>query len=350
MSIIVQIALVWLCIAWFIPKLRHLNRATTYVWLFVILFSTSITLQAQSLYEVLSDLTGLNHIGWFISYVTGTTALFVCYKALTLGNEFGNKRVVKGLLYLTIFTNVASSFLYLAILKEPKGVNTLDPYSWPTLLFRLVTYIYTIIICTALTKIHYQYQRHEVVPYIRMRLMILFWSLLLGTSYFVLRTPYFVAVFLNPEITRTSFVQMLLQLLDVLALARLSWVFFFVPNSVYRKVYEIFVFLDKLLTLQRLEALQAQIFTLVPFATPKLNISYSWWQRLNNLDLLNYRALVGILDGKKSLQDYVSTTSTVSAQQRQLHLALATVVDDRQYHDLVQDYRKVSRKYRKWLK
>ena len=242
------------------------------------------------------------------------------------------------------------SFLFLAILKEPKGINAVDPYNWPTLLFRLVTYFFAIIICTVLTKTHYRYQRRETVPYIRVRLMVLFGSLLLGTLYFALRAPFFVAVFLNPEITNTSFVQILLRLLDVLSLARLSWFFFFVPNSVYKKIYDIFVFIDKLLTLQQLEALQAQIFHLVPFVTPKLNINYSWWQRLHSLDLLNYRALVCILDGKESLKDYVATTPSVSAKQRQLYLVLGTIADDRNYDALVRSYRQISRKYRKWLK
>ena len=114
MSIIVQIGLVWLCIAWFMPKLRKINKATVYIWLFAILFSTSITLQDQFLYEALSTLTGLNHIGWFISYVTGTIALYVCYKALTMGEE-SKEDEDRWLFYLTIGTNVVLSFTTFAV-------------------------------------------------------------------------------------------------------------------------------------------------------------------------------------------------------------------------------------------
>lgn len=119
-------------------------------------------------------------------------------------------------------------------------------------------------------------------------------------------------------------------------------------------------FVDRILALRDLMVLQNIVVKHCPLVTP-LDTPFTWFGRITNVDFLLYRAIITILDGKKTLATYLdalagSVTHTATAQSQaptdvddaqMLYDHLAAVRDGSDFEALITAYRQVGRLYRK---
>jgi hypothetical protein len=344
---ILQTGVAWLLVVLFLPKIRRMNRATVNTGLFVVLFSTSITLQIASIYELVSIISGVNHLGWLISYLSGVIALYTVYKALVITQNPVNPQLNQWVYYDLVFVCVVLLLLFPIISNQPVGANEADPDNLAVLLFRLVPYLYAIAISVTLGKTLYQYQSEANSFPMRLRWLLLSGSVFLGASYFILRTPYFVVVFLHPDIANTIYAQTLHRILGILTVVRVSWLFFFVPRRAYEIACKPLLFIDKLIAFRHLVALQALVAKHFPQVI-KLDAQPTWAQYLHSLDYLRYRAAISILDSKRRLKEMAQTTGfpeDEQGSQTQLLEALEGIQDDDDFESIVARYSQIGKHY-----
>lgn len=342
---LVQTIVAWLLIISFLPRIKSANSVTTNTWLFLLLFSLSTTLQVDSVYNTVNNLLGVNHIGWLISYITGIIALYAIYKALCAIINPSEPRPNKWFYRATVFVSISLVALFPAITDEPIGTNAADSGDLWELLFRVIPYSYAAVISFTLSGMFYQCQQRASTLYLRVRWMLLAVSVFLGAMYFAVRLPYFVAVFIHPALAQTSFADTLSQFLDFLALTRVSWIFFFIPNKVYQAVCAPVVFIDKLLALRQLETLRAEVNSLVS-RTELLNVEFSWKERWRNLDFLMYRAIISILDAKRKL-NALNDELPQDDKRMLLERILNAICDERDFDSLTAAYRAAGKQFQK---
>lgn len=342
---LVQTIVAWFLIISFLPRIKRANSVTTNTWLFLILFSLSTTLQVDSVYNIVNNLLGVNHIAWPIGYISGIIALYAIYKALCIIINPSEPRPNKWFYWATVFATMSLVALFPAITVQPTNAANADSL-W-ALLFLVIPYSYATVISFTLSGMFYQCQQKAGALHLRVRWMLLAVSVFLGAMFFAIRLPYFVAVFIYPGLAQTPFADTLSQLLDFLALARASWVFFFIPNKVYQTVCIPVVFISKLATLKQLETLRTEANSLLA-RTELLDVQYSWQEQIRNLDFLIYRAIISILDAKRTLNtlngDWPHDDKRVLLEQ-----ILNTVSDERDFDSLIAAYRTASKQFQKTI-
>lgn len=352
---LVQSIIACILIALFLPKVKNINQVTTNTWAFLILFSCATALQEGSIYDAFNQLFGINHLSWLVAYVLGITAMYFIYKALIIVSNplmpNFNKKFYNSLLVVILFLVLIFPF----IANSPKGADETNPYNLWNLLFRVVPYLYATRICWELSKILYQYQNTCIIWHVRLRWLLLFVSVFLGTTYYAIRTPYFVLVFLYPNVALSTLGIALQKVLDFLTLSRIGWAFFFLPTKFYQCVSQPLVFIDKLLALRQLNALQAELNSALPYIPPaeRLTLNYSPYQKIRNLDFLLYKKLISILDTKKALYTLVKQDGALDSTTRNntmlLYEVLSAISDDRDFDALILSYRQVFGQYRQRL-
>ncbi len=342
--VVAQTIVAWLFILWGLPKLKDVNSVTTNTWLFLVLFSLAITLQIQTVDEVVTHWIA-NHVGWLLTYAIGLIALYCIYKAmylvLKLNKPLLSKQVYAGL----VFVLVSMLLLFPIITIQPPGTFLKDATDniW-VLLFLFIPHLYASAICWILYRMFSQcYQAANDLP-MKIRWVALAVSLFFAAVYFGAHLPYFVALFLHPALKYSPAAKTFHQILAPLSAVRIAWVLFFVPNKVYEVICAPLIFLDKLITLRQLERLRIEANTMLS-RTELLTLKYSWWEHLRNLDFLIYRAIISILDAKKLLND--PDEPFTCSQIRSLKQTLNTVQDDATFDLLVIAYRKASAQYHK---
>jgi hypothetical protein len=247
------------------------------------------------------------------------------------------------LFHFTVITNILLFGLFWGIVREPMGVNELSPYNFSTLFFRLVGYFYTIVICFVLLRTVYWYQKNEQLMHFRIRWLVMFGTVIFAFLWFAVRIPYLISVYLYPSFPDTLIGQIISQFLDIISLARLGWIFFFVPASGYRQLLRPFIFFDKLITLRQLEKLNRCIQNHVQFKV-RLQLDNSLLERFRSTDFLIYRTVILIHDGKEKLSRIVEA-SEPEAYLYRLHAALDSSGDESDYDHVVNTFRQVSKQF-----
>ena len=344
---LVQTIVAWFLIISFLPRIKRANSVTTNTWLFLILFSLSTTLQVDSVYNIVNNLLGINHIAWPIGYISGIIALYAIYKALCIIINPFEPRPNKWFYRATVFVTISLVALFPAITVQPTGTNAANPDNLWVLLFLVIPYSYATVISFTLSGMFYQCQQKAGALHLRVRWMLLAVSVFLGAMFFAIRLPYFVAVFIHPGLVQTPFAHTLSQLLDFLALTRVSWVFFFIPNKVYQIICIPVVFISKLATLKHLETLRTEANTLLA-RTELLDMQYSWQEQIRNLDFLIYRAIISILDAKRTL-NILNGDLPHDDKRVRLEQILNTVCDERDFDSLIVAYRAASKQFQKTI-
>lgn len=348
---IIQTGIACLLIIWFLPKLKTTNGATANMWGFLLLFSIATALQVDFIYARINELLRINHVAWLLGYALGAVALYLAYRGLRLVLDPDKPKFDDRLYYFLLFILLSLIVLFPAMVDYPADVKEIAPDSLWSLLFIVIPYTYGAVLTFVLARILYQCQNANKALHVRLRWILLSVSVFLGTVYYVIRAPYFIVVFWQPNFLDTPLARLLQIALNFLLLTRVSWVFFFVPTKVYEVVCRPLVLLDKLVTLRQLEALQAELDHLMP-QPKRLSVNYSPVEKIQNLDFLLYRTLISLLDGKKFLRTLFTETNSTELIDRRLLLLyerLGAVEDDRDFDTLITAYRQIARGYRSQL-
>lgn len=343
MSIFVQTCVAWFLVAWFLPKVKNTTKVTTQTWLFMILFSVATALQAKPIYEATNNWLRVNHMGWLISYLAGNIAFYAMYRALAIIQPAA-PRQQRFFHYATIGLVICLSLIFPPIAREPVGANEVAPYNIWLLLFRIISYSYSLAVTFALTKMLYALSQQYGELHERVRWLLLAGSTGIATVYFTVRISFLTMTFFFPGVLPVLLVSGIPKILDALGIMRISWLFFFIPVGVYKFACRPLVFLNKLWTLPHLETLQQELAGLFPQLV-RLDVTYYQQHYLRHLDFLQHYALVMILDGKRKLADEKVLTGD-EARRQTVAAALAPVQDDGDFKSLVTAYRKIGKKHR----
>lgn len=359
---------------WFLRKTQAINSVTKNTWLFFFLFTVSVTLQVQPIYEYLNAVTGIRHIGWLISYASGSIAPYTLYRALEeMAPQPLSRTTGKRLYKLLVGVNIIFLLIFPQISQEPLGANEAGPYNIWIVCFRLTAWLYVAICYYLVAEKLYHCQQENAPLSVRMRWILLAAVSFMGASYFALRTPYLLARYMNPAITKTAVGHFIQNILDILAHARLGWIFFFIPTKVYEWLLKPFELIGKLWILLELTVLKRQLFdlltavenhnpllpngvtTLLPpshLVSPTPTASL----RRFNLDLTLYRTLITIIDAQKMLDDLSHWLTPNEAphewltQVQQLQQAIEEIPQAADFDTLLKIYRPVVYHTRRTLK
>jgi hypothetical protein len=194
-----------------------------------------------------------------------------------------------------------------------------------------------------LSNMFFKYRNNSPLVHLKVRWVLLAIFNLFGALYFIIRLPYTIAVYAQPELATRSIGVGLMALLSVLSFARVSMVFFFIPSIVYRVLCAPFLFIDKVRALRQLEALLARIAALTPHREAAAEVNLSWLERQRNLDFLLYRSVISILDSKRRLNRVFIEDDAAPKLVQTLNM----IHDDQDVGELIAAYRSAAQNFRR---
>lgn len=340
---------------------KGLVSVTFYFWAFSFWVAIGLSLMIEDLYLIFDQQIGLPNFGWLIAYVSFSLAIYSisagCYLVLVIARP----RIMSPSLLLTLL--VLCLVYFTSIINLPEKPDHTVPETLAEFIFMQTLYLYVATFCVipfiTFAKL---YQQEQVVS-ARLRWLVALGTTLSSATVAVLKVILTILAYDNQA---TPALNILYPLISVfLALAGISWPLAFLPNSFYIALARPFTFWNKVNALKELKMLRSRLDRICP---PVIDESPKLIMCLKNLDFHLYRAVIAILDAKKTLAGYAYITNGLDAkpvavasgagknlpdwnndslhQARVLHQLLQAVNDHVEFSELVQAYENVGRMLR----
>ena len=291
-------------------------------WAFVLFFALGMTFQVDAVYFAVDTLTGVNNLSWLFAYVFVALAIYFVSTASCMAMKVRQPRWM--LPYLMVTLCLFALIFSLGITTSPDWAEHTIPRNLFDLLFMELMYLYAIVLGTIPALAFARFTRSEGTLPTRIRTGVTLAAVILALAFFVAKVVLSLLGFLHPSLPFVRFLSVLAMAL--MGAAGLVWSLVFAPNRLYLTLAGPFTFCQKVLTLRDLRRLQTRLNRLCPPVAPE---QAGWWDHLRNLDFHIYRAVIGILDGKKMLADQLQAlgaglASAGPMEQPGLQIALPT--------------------------
>jgi len=267
-------------------------------WAFALFFALSITFQVDVVYLAVDAFTGVNNLSWLAAYVCLALAIYFVSTACCMAMRVRQPGWI--LPYLVVTLGLFAAIFPLGVATIPEWTEHTAPRSGCDLLFMQFMYVYAIVLGAIPALAFARFTRHEGAFPTRIRTGVTLLAVILALVYFLTKCVVSLLAFFYPSSSLVSYLATLAMVLT--GASGLLWSLVFAPNRLYLSLARPFTFCEKVLTLKDLKQLQARLNRLCPPVAPG---QATWWERLKNLDFYIYRAVIGILDGKKMLADYL---------------------------------------------
>ncbi|NKQ35713.1 MAG: hypothetical protein HF973_08875 [Chloroflexi bacterium] len=336
---------------------RYAESITIYFWFFALCVAIGMTFMIEDAHLAFDQLVGVANLAWLVGYVAFSLAIYLITSGCLLILKQPRPRLMAYSLWVTLAILVVVFVFGISSLPE-KPDHTI-PETFAELVFMQTVYLYVAALCMIPIATFARLYRHERVLPAKLR-----WLVALGTTVLAAITGLLKVILtaLAYQDNATPALSILYPMISVTIItASLLWPMSFLPNGVYLALARPIEYLDKVKALRELKILQNRLNRLCP---PVIGDSPSLWRSRDNLDFHLYRALISILDAKKTLSGYVQTTDGLAVlpatapdiprqqalawnqadleQARSLHWTLQTVNDHSDYPELVQAYRHIS--------
>ena len=293
----------WAVTIWKMPAvLRNwrwtCDRRVLCSWAFALFFALSITFQVDVVYLAVDAFTGVNNLSWLAAYVCLALAIYFVSTACCMAMRVRQPGWM--LPYLVVTLGLFAAIFPLGVATIPEWTEHTAPRSGCDLLFMQFMYVYAIVLGAIPALAFARFTRHEGAFPTRIRTGVTLLAVILALVYFLTKCVVSLLAFFYPSSSLVSYLATLAMVLT--GASGLLWSLVFAPNRLYLSLARPFTFCEKVLTLEDLKRLQARLNRLCPPVAPE---QATWWERLKNLDFHIYRAVIGILDGKKMLADYL---------------------------------------------
>jgi hypothetical protein len=338
-----------------------LASVTFYFWAFTFWVAIGLSLMIEDLYLVFDRLIGIPNFGWLIAYISFSLAIYSISAGCYLVLNITRPRVMSYSLVLTLL--VLCTVYFASIINLPEKPDHTVPEMLSEFIFMQTLYLYVAAFCVIPFMTFTRLYRQERIVSARLR-----WLVALGTtlSSAVVAVLKVILTILAYDNQTTPALNILHPLITVfLAIAGISWPLAFLPNGFYIALARPFTFFSKVKALKELKMLRSQLDRICP---PVIDESPGLIACLDNIDFHLYRAVIAILDAKKTLAGYAHVTNDLAVtaaavtrgagkktlnwddeslrQARLLHQLLRTVNDHVEFSELVQAYQGVGRMLR----
>lgn len=294
-------AVAWAVTVWKVPAVwrnRARDERVLRVWAFALFFALGLTFEVDAVYFAVDAFAGVNNLAWLAIYVCVALGFYFFATTCFITMKVPPPRWLRP--YLLVTLGLFAVIFPIGVAGGPEWPAHDIPRGLFDLAFMETLYIFAGVLCLmpALSFIRF-IQSEEILP-TRIRTGM---TLLAVTLVFILLVVKVVVVltgFLDPASPLVPFLATLSKAL--LGAAGLIWGLTFASQRFYLALARPFTFLQNVLTLRDLRRLQARLNRLCPPVAPD---PAGWWGRLRNLDFHIYRTVIGILDGRKTLADYL---------------------------------------------
>ena len=284
-------------------------------WAFALFFALCMTFQVDAVYFTIDTFVGVNNLSWLLAYLCLVLAIcFVCVGCCTAIRIEQPRWMLP---YLVVTAALLVAIFSLDIATAPEWADHDIPRTVAELLFMELLYIYGSVMGMIPALVFTQIRRNEGTLSTRLRVSVILLAIVLAIIFFLVKIAMSFLGFLYPSRPLVFHLLDLARLL--MAASGLLWVLVFVPNGFYLAVARPFMFREKILALRDLRYLQVRLNRLCPPVVPD---RATCWDRLRNLDFYIYRAVIGILDGKKMLAAHLNA---LEARQTQIGLGQSTL-------------------------
>lgn len=279
---------------WLIRKTRL--RATSKAIAFAALFALTVFVRFENVYNTVTDITNVNNLAWFISYTSAVIAMYLVISGGYTSINVESPQFLPKIFAITIAT-LSAAFFFIA--QQPHKIDHSIPETSAELIFMLTAYTYGFLTVSIYLVNIYWVQKKESLLDLRLRWSIVIFSSLAGIFFFVNRAIYLGIGTIEPTVyprmhTFKAYGDFAFSLSAV-------WVLFFLPRRLFLYLARFLKFCHKLLLLKSLLFVQGHVARFCKTIVPA--IEEPWHDKLRNLDLHMYRALMVLLEGKLALSD-----------------------------------------------
>lgn len=264
-------------------------------WIFMALFSLTITVQISPVYATIDQLTGANNLAWFLAYFSLAVGLYILVRAI---QAMLDEPVPAWAHILLLIVVPLLTVLYAGWIMHTPEWNSLAhqvPRSPADLAFMLTEYVYAAALVTIPKRAFtYHYRHHANTPANRYRLGVLAAGSAIVILYFLSKVGVALAGYLLLPLT----VPLILAKISM-PVAGLTWPLAYIP---IRWIVGPINYIDSLLTLRDVRQVYLRLTDLCPYV-PRHKMPLLIRQ-IKDPHVYSLLYVASILDSRKALAVY----------------------------------------------
>jgi hypothetical protein len=284
----------------------------------------------------------INNAAFLISGYFGTAAL------LNGINISANQQIIRWIRLLLVVMLMILSTLYILFISRMPATLYFTPQSLPEVVFRLIVYFFSMMLCVIVGTTHLIYFPSEKFTVIRLRAILMILCMFSVGISLLIRTitfgSYLWPFLMSPVLIPLFYVFLIISVL--------LFFLIFLSDKLYARFVITATSIESWRTLQDLQCLVKRLLLLCPVIGMPAEYP-NFWRFVFNPEYYLYRAVIIILDSKAMLVDFLAEVEKPGmgglwepdeqAEAARISAALEAANPSNDFSDIVETYRRVSR-------